>query len=210
MHEADLACGMRVRIDAHHAAEVERRLVPAPIKIETPRIGIDLDCNAMSSAGREHTRDVDIVSGSPQQLPSRHMAEDGCAGIHHCANNALRLRPAVEAKAAVDARDDKIEACKHLVRIVKRAIGQNIALDAFEDAKAALVFAVQAVNLGMLGGDLVNAEPAGLVCRSGMIGDPEILIAPGTCRFRHCFQSVDAIGEIGMGVKDPADVSISH
>ena len=187
---------MCVRIDAHHAAKIERRLVPAPVKIEAPRIAIDLDRDAMSSAGREHTWDVQIVSGPPQKLPSCHMPENGCAGIHHGANNSLGLRCAIEAKAAVDARNDKIEACEDLIGIIERTIGQNVALDAFEDAKLARVFAVETVNLGMLCGDLTDFEPAGVVGRLRMIGDPEIFIAACARRFRHDLQGVDAIRKV--------------
>jgi hypothetical protein len=146
---------MRVRVNAHHAAEVERGLVPAPVKIEAPGVGIDLNRDAMPSAGREHARDVDNVTRPPQQLPAGHMPENGCARIHHSANNALGLRLAVEAKAAVHAGNDKVEGCEHLVGIIERTIGQNVALDAFKDTKAARVFAVETVNLGVLGGDLV-------------------------------------------------------
>jgi hypothetical protein len=49
---------------------------------------------------------------------------------------------AVEAKPAVHARNNKIEACEHLVRIIEGTVTQDIALDAFEDAKAPRVFAV--------------------------------------------------------------------
>ena len=164
----------------------------------------------MSSAGPEHTRDVDIVSGPPQELPSCHVSKDGCARIADGANDAIGLRFAVKAKAAVDAGNDKIERCEHLVRIIERPIRQNIALNAFEDAKTVRVFAVETVNLAMLCGDFVYAEPAGVMCRSGMIGDSKIMIAACARCFRHCLQGVDAIGQIGVCVQDAADVRISN
>src|SRR4051794_31582930 len=43
MGEINFRRGMRVRVDAHQASELQRALMPAPIKIEAPRICIDLD-----------------------------------------------------------------------------------------------------------------------------------------------------------------------
>ena len=44
--KADFRSGMGIGIDAHHAAEFERPAVPAPIEVEPPRVGIDLDGDA--------------------------------------------------------------------------------------------------------------------------------------------------------------------
>ena len=52
---------VRIRIDAHHATKVERRLVPAPIKVKPPRICVDFNGDTVFGAGRE----VNVVhSGS--------------------------------------------------------------------------------------------------------------------------------------------------
>ena len=63
MHEVDLACGMCVRVDAHRAAEVERHLVPAPVKVETPGIGVDFNRDVVFRAGFEDFFDIDLVAG---------------------------------------------------------------------------------------------------------------------------------------------------
>jgi hypothetical protein len=47
MGQVDFRSGMGIGIDAHHAAEVEGALVPAPVKVKTPGIGIDLDGDAV-------------------------------------------------------------------------------------------------------------------------------------------------------------------
>jgi len=51
MRQLDLSGRMRVGIDRHHASELQRASVPSPIKIEPPRVGIDLHCDAMPGAG---------------------------------------------------------------------------------------------------------------------------------------------------------------
>ena len=47
VHVVELADRMGIRIDAEHAAEIEHRLVPAPVEIEPPRVGVDLNGNTM-------------------------------------------------------------------------------------------------------------------------------------------------------------------
>src|SRR5947207_817 len=68
---------MRIRIDAHHATKVERRLVPAPIKVKPPRICVDFNSDAVFGAGREDFLDIDVVPRTAQKLASGHMPKDG-------------------------------------------------------------------------------------------------------------------------------------
>jgi len=56
-----LAYRMGVRVDAHHAAEIERDLMPSPVQIEPPGVGIDF--NGLVGAGSEDRLDVDVVAG---------------------------------------------------------------------------------------------------------------------------------------------------
>ena len=53
-HKVEFPYGMRVWVDAEHAAELQRLAVPAPVKIESPRICIYLDGNVVGGAGGEH------------------------------------------------------------------------------------------------------------------------------------------------------------
>jgi hypothetical protein len=48
MHVVEFGYRMRVRIDAHHAAEAERGLVPPPVEIEPPRMRVDFYRDAVS------------------------------------------------------------------------------------------------------------------------------------------------------------------
>lgn len=51
MRQVDFAGRVRVRIDAHDASKLKGKLVPAPIEIKTPRIGVYLHGDAMGGAG---------------------------------------------------------------------------------------------------------------------------------------------------------------
>ena len=67
------------------------RLVPAPVKVKTPWIGIDLHGDAMRGAGFENSLDIHLVAGPAQQLAAGHMAEDGRIGIFYRPKDALGL-----------------------------------------------------------------------------------------------------------------------
>src|SRR3954471_18222459 len=51
VRKVDFVCGMRVRVNTHHAAQFESATVPAPIEVEPPRVGVDLHGNAPPGAG---------------------------------------------------------------------------------------------------------------------------------------------------------------
>src|SRR5262249_53252798 len=137
-------------IDAERAAERESALVPAPVEVEAPGVAVDLDRHAMLGTGGEHLLDIDLVAGTAQQLAPRHMAEDGGERTGDGANDACGLRLGIEPEIAVDARHNEIEARQHLVRIIERAVGEDIGFDALENAEALSVALVQPVDLLML------------------------------------------------------------
>ena len=64
VREIELARGMGVGVDAHQAAEAQGRFMPAPVKIEPPWVGIDLDRDAVLGTRRKHLLDVDVVAGA--------------------------------------------------------------------------------------------------------------------------------------------------
>jgi hypothetical protein len=68
MHVVELGDRVRVGIDAEHAAEVECGLVPPPIQVEPPRVGIDLNHDVMLGTGTQRLLDVDFVAWPPLQL----------------------------------------------------------------------------------------------------------------------------------------------
>src|SRR4051812_11365816 len=63
------------------------------------------------------------------------MAENGGEPVLDRVDDALRLGLSVELEATVHTRDHKVEAREHLVRIIQRAVGQNVRFNAFQNAK---------------------------------------------------------------------------
>ena len=72
MHMVELSDGMSVGFEAEDAAVFERLLVPAPIKIEPPRMRIDLDGDAVLCASFQDFVDIDFIAGTPLGLAFRH------------------------------------------------------------------------------------------------------------------------------------------
>ena len=159
MREIDFRYRMRVRIDAHHAAEFEPASVPAPVEVETPWVSVDFDRDPVAGAGAEDFLDIHVVSWPPQQLAPGHVAQNGRARIGYCANDALGLLLMLEPKAAVYAGNDEIECCQHLVRIVQRAIGQDVRLDPLEHPKFSAIGFIQSLDGGMLFGNFFIFSP---------------------------------------------------
>jgi len=67
---------MCVWVDAENAAERETALVPSPIQIQSPGIGIDFNGHSMLGAGSQNCIDIDVVSWPAQELPSSQMSKD--------------------------------------------------------------------------------------------------------------------------------------
>src|SRR4051812_34178157 len=121
--------GVSVRIDAHKAAKFERSLVPPPVEIKPPRMGVDLDRDAMAGARFQHFLNIDVVPWPTEQLPPCHVAYDGCMWIGDRPNNALGLAFNIQSEAAVNTGNHEIETGQNIVRIIETAVNQNIGLN---------------------------------------------------------------------------------
>jgi hypothetical protein len=173
VHVVEFGDGMCVRIDAHDAAELERRLVPTPVEVEPPGMRVDLDGHAVLGAGAQHLLDVDVVARSPEQLSACHVADDRGVRIRDCPQEAVGLSLPVQLEAAVDARHDEVETLQNLVAIIERAVGQDVGLDALQDPEFLAEALVEAVGLAVLLLDLLQGQPAGVVRRLRMVGYPK-------------------------------------
>src|SRR4051812_9126335 len=124
---------MRIRIDAHEASQLKRSLVPAPVEIKAPWVGVDFDRNAMCGASNQNVFDIDVVSCAPQQLAPGHVAKDCSKRVFYSADDTLRLEFRIQLETAVDACDHEVKARHYVVRIIKRAVSQNVGFDTFEN-----------------------------------------------------------------------------
>ena len=127
------------------------------------RQGLPLTSTAtpVLGASGQHALDVQVITRAAQQLPARHVTNDGDEWVGGCAHEAFGLRLPVEAKLPMNAADNKIEAAQHVFRVVDRAVRKDIGLDALEDAEAAAERRVEAVDLSLLLLDLLDREATG-------------------------------------------------
>ena len=124
--------------------------MPAPIEFQSVRIAIDLDRNVMCRAGLKDLINVHVVTRSSQQQAARDVPEDAREWIGQRLNDAVSLLNPVAAKTAVHTGYNEIEGGENVVRIVERTIGEDIGLDALQDAKATAESLVQHIHLVVL------------------------------------------------------------
>src|SRR5438105_6519590 len=139
--------------------------MPAPIKIQTPWVGVNLNGNTTLRTGSEYHLNVNVVARPPQQLPAGHMPKNSDEGIGDSAQDAFGLLLSTLPKPAVNARDDEVKAKHNVVGIVERPIGQNIGFDPLEDPEFSLVLHIQPVSLVLLLLDFLDRQSAGVVRR---------------------------------------------
>lgn len=113
MYMVEFADRMGIRIDAHHAPEVERRM-PAPTEIRPPRVGVDFDGDGLLGTGAEDFLNFDFISGPALELSPRYVADDRRVRVGARTKQASGLCLSVQLEAAVDAGDDEIERRQHL------------------------------------------------------------------------------------------------
>src|SRR4051794_3672486 len=101
---------MSIGVDAHHASQFQGTPVPAPVQIEAPRIGVDLDRHTVLGASGENCLNIHLVTRSAQQLPTGQMSQDSGEGIFDRADDAPRLGHAIEFEAAVHTCNYEVEA----------------------------------------------------------------------------------------------------
>ena len=147
---------MRIGVNAHHAAELEGPLMPTPIQIQTPWVCVDFNCNAVLGARLKDLFDVNVVTRPSKQLPARHVTQDRGARICYSPQDAICLLLSAELKPAVDTRHNEVEARQNLIRIVQRAVHEDVRLDTLQDTEVAGVAFVQPVNFRVLFEDFIE------------------------------------------------------
>src|SRR6185312_6315796 len=125
----------------------------------------------------QHLLDVDFVAWTALELAPGHVADDRGEGIGDRPQQTIGLRLPVHLEPAMDAGDHEIEAGQHVLRIIQRAVGQDVGLDALQDPEVLSEFLVESSSLAMLLFDLFDREAARIVCRLRMVRDAENLAA---------------------------------
>src|SRR3569832_1775570 len=118
----EFVCRVSIGIDREHASQLQPARAPAPIAVQTPRIGIDFDSHAMSRTCAEDTLHVDFVTGAAQQLAPRDMPENSRVRISNSAQNALRLLRLTHAIAAMHTCDHHVETVEDVGGIIEGAV----------------------------------------------------------------------------------------
>jgi hypothetical protein len=204
----DLVRRMGVRIDAEHTTQLKATLAPAPVQIEPPRVGIDLDGDALFGAGCKNLLHVHFVAGASQQLPPGDVAENGGVRVGDGFEDAFGLLGLAHAKLTVDAGNDHVEAVENLVGIIKRAVRQNVGLDAFEDAESAAEVFVEFVDLLLLRQHFGGLQASRIMRGLRVLRQAEIGIAAVFGGLRHVFKCVPAVRFRRMGMQDAANIFV--
>ena len=100
------------------------------------------------------------------------MAQHGHISILNGFDQTAGLGIVIKPKSGVDARYHKVKPCKHFIRIIQRAIGQDIALNALVDSKLTTITFVQFVNFRPLLLHLLNRKSPGVSRCPAVVGNP--------------------------------------
>src|SRR4026208_1636794 len=197
---------MCVWVNAENAAELQTALVPSPIQVQSPGIGIDFNGHSMIGAGSQNCIDIDVIAWPAQELPSSHMSKDCREWIGNCTQDPFRLRGAIFAELTMHAGHGKIETREHIIRVIKGSVRQNVRLDSLKNLKRVSVFGIQLIDELILDDNLLDAKPASVMSRFRVVSDTKIGVAAFARRVGHLPQSIDAVGRRGVGMQDAADV----
>ena len=128
-----------VGIDAAFDTLLLGELPPAPVHVETPGAGVELDDGAGLGGGIDHSGNVDIVSRALEQQTAGEMAEHGDVRILDGADDALCHLGLGQIEDVVNGGDDVVELRHDFVAEVEAAVFEDVHLTAGEDAEAFLL-----------------------------------------------------------------------
>ncbi len=84
------------------------------------------------------------------------------AGVGDCADNALGLGFLFRPELPIDARHHEVEPSKHILRVVKRTVRQDVGLNALKELAG--VSLIERFGFGLLLLDLFDRRTAGVMC----------------------------------------------
>ena len=170
-------------------------------------IGVDFDHRAGGRGRVDDRVQVDGIAVSGQQA-DRPVGWPSMVtrGLDAARDQPSRHLVARQAEQRVNARDHVIKTVEQVVGIVERAIGQDVALGSLEEAKLAAERLVERIDFRPLLVDPLDGKPPGVSRGPRVIGDPEVLHAPGLRGLGHFGQGGAAVAIVGMAVKRAGQV----
>ncbi len=178
----------------------------AVVEVEPLGRGVVLDGDAQFGGASQDRTYVEGIGFASQELSAGGVAEDPRVGILDGTEHASGHLFATLVKARVDAGDDHVHLGEDFVVEVERAIGQNVDLDAGEDADAAFHLLVHFTDAADVFERALFIEAVGHGQVFGVVGDGDVLIAPGECGVGHFANGVVAIGGGGVHVHVAFDI----
>ena len=170
----ELAGRMRVGVDAEPAARVDGEREQPHRGIETFGPAVDLHRGVEVGARAEHQRRVEGRLGPPladDEAPGA-MAEHVDVGVRDRAHHPVGHRLRRHAQLRVHARDHHVELGEQLVGMVERAVLEDVALDAGEDAERRELLVQSGDDVELLAQPL-DREAARDLERRRMVGERE-------------------------------------
>ena len=128
------------------------------------------------------------------------MAQDARVGVLDGAQHAGGHLFAALLKAGVDAGDHHVHLGQHFVVQVERAVGEDVDLDAGEDADAAFHLPVDFADALNVFERALLVEAIGHGQVFGVVGDGDVLVAAGQRGLGHLADGVVAVGGGGVHV----------
>ena len=181
-------------------------------QVEAVGIGIQLHGDFVFRGRLENGVDVEWVGVAAQQLAAGGMADDRGVGIRNRLEQAVGHGGAILVEVRVHAGNHDVHLGEHGVGEVERAVGEDVDLDAGEDANGLRLLVFVQRFLG--GANPLDVREGALVGQAvgesevlRVIGDRHVGVAASARRLGHFFDGVAAVGLNGVHVHVAAQVA---
>src|SRR3990172_3832788 len=208
-HRVQLPRRVRVRVRRDYAAHLLRELRLRPGEVHPVPSGVDLHGRAVLSGRLEDLLEVDVDGVALADLSRRRVRQDVHVGVRDGGEHALRLLVAGELHLRVDRGDDVVEVLQDVVRVVHRAVLEDVALRAEEELDPRGT-PVEPLYLLLPEADLVRVDPPRDRERLRVLAEADVRVPKALRLGGHLLEGVHAVREPGVRVEVPTDVLVAH
>ena len=200
---------MRVGVDGETSSDLDRNTEQPPGRIEPLGSAVDLDGHVVFLTGKENLVRIEmglrprLTALAPDEQPSRAMPEDVDERVAHRGDHAPGHRDPFHGQLRVHACHDDVELLEKLRLLVERAVIEDVAFDAGQDAKGRQLL-VQVGDDAQLLAQSVRAEPAGDGEPRRMICQHDVLVRTAgerACGERHLLDRTAAVAPVRVGMQ---------